>query len=54
MESITPDIVKRVQVEKIMKNLRSYSDPLQKYIAVMGLQVKKFFYFTVLSKTSML
>ena len=54
MASITPDIVKRVQVEKIMKNLRSYSDPLQKYIAVMGLQVEKFFYFPVVSKMSIL
>jgi hypothetical protein len=43
--SITPDLLEHFQVEKIMKNLRSYSDPLQKYIAIMGLQVEKILHF---------
>lgn len=31
-------LTQELQVQRIMQNVRSYSDPLQKYIAVMGLQ----------------
>lgn len=31
-------LTQELQVEKIMNNIRSYHDPIQKYIAIMGLQ----------------